>query len=105
MIRQFNLYDLKTEEQYSMGNDAFLQNGLVLLDMFPGFYHMDFIHDGYGMEAAELGSTLNANVLAGSGAQLQLNMSCGSTGQVNVFAERFFGDLSAYGMTYNPSGN
>ena len=104
-IRQFNLFDIKTQEQYSMGNDSYFENALVATDYFPGLYHLDFIHDGFGMEAAELGSLLNVNVLAGSGAQLQLNMSLGSTGTVNIVAERFFGDLSAYGMTYNPAGN
>lgn len=105
MIRQFNLFDVKTQEQYSQGNDSYFSNGLNFVDNFPGFYHLDFIHDQFGMEAAELGSLLNVNVLAGSGAQLQLAMNIGSTGTVNVVAERFFGDLSGYGMTYNPSGN
>ncbi len=109
-IRQFNLFDVKTQEQYSMGNDMYFQNqgganALVDVDYFPGLFHLDFLHDQYGMEVAELGSLLNVNVLAGSGAQLQLNMNIGSTGTVSVVAERFFGDLSGYGLTYNPSGN
>lgn len=110
-IRQFQLSDVKTQEQYSMGNDAYFSTtatgtGVTTMkDYFPGLYHLDFIHDGFGMEAAELGSLLNVNPLAGSGAVLQLNMSLGSTGSVSIVAERFFGDLSGYGLTYNPSGN
>lgn len=104
-IRQFNLFDVKTQEQYSMGNDMYFQSSLVNQDYFPGFYHLDFLHDQFGMEVAELGSLLNVNVLAGSGALLQLNMSIGSTGTVNLVTERFFGDLSGYGMSYNPGGN
>lgn len=104
-LRQFNLFDVKTQEQYSMGNDSYFANGLVGVDYFPGLYHLDFLHDQFGMEVAELGSLLNVNVLAGSGAQLQLNMNLGSTGTVSLVNERFFGDMSAYGMTYNPAGN
>jgi hypothetical protein len=107
MIRQFYLFDVKTAEQYSMGSDVGFSTGNAgrILDVFPGFFHLDFLHDQYGMEVAELGSLFNTNVLAGSGATPQINMTLGSTGTVAVVTEMFMGDLSAYGMSYNPQGN
>lgn len=101
VLRQFNLSDVKRDEQFSMGNDPFLQNLGTLTDIFPGYYHLDFLHDEYGMEVGELGSLLNVNVLAGSGALLEIIMSLGSTGTVNFAQERIFGDLSPYTLQFN----
>lgn len=102
VLRQFNLSDVKRMEQYSMGNDCVLYNGLgAFTDPFPGFYHIDFLHDEYGMEVGELGSLFNVNVLAGSGALPEFLMNLGSTGTVNVAQERIMGDLSPYTIQFN----
>ena len=53
------------------------------------------------MEVGELGSLLNVNVLAGSGALLEIIMQLGSTGTVNFASERIFGDLSPYTFQFN----
>jgi hypothetical protein len=97
-IRQFYLSDIKRDEQFTMGNDVFFENPTtgVLVDLLPGYFHIDFLHDEFGMEIGEFGSLLNTNVLAGSGSLLEVMMSLASTGTVNFAFERFFGDLSPY---------
>lgn len=101
VLRQFNLSDVKRDEQFTMGNDAWLQSGGTLTDPFPGYFHLDFLHDEFGMEVGELGSLLNVNVLSGSGALLEVIQSFGSTGTVNYAMERIFGDLSPYTFQLN----
>lgn len=102
VLHQFYLADVKRTEQFSMGNDAtIMQPNGVLLDPFPGFFHLDFLHDEYGMEVGELGSLLNVNVLAGSGSLLETLVTIGSTGSINVATERIFGDLSPYTLQFN----
>lgn len=102
VLRQFYLVDVKRFEQYSMGNDATISVGNgAFVDPFPGYFHLDFLHDEYGMEVGELGSLLNVNVLAGSGALLEVIMQLGSTGTVNFASERIFGDLSPYTLQFN----
>jgi hypothetical protein len=102
VLRQFYLPDVKRFEQYSMGNDATIsQGGGAFIDPFPGYFHLDFLHDEYGMEVGELGSLLNVNVLAGSGALLEIIMQLGSTGTINFASERIFGDLSPYTLQFN----
>jgi hypothetical protein len=107
VLQQFTMADLKAIEQYTMGNDNYMLNAAaaspaaLFTDMFPGFYHMDFLHDEYGMEVGELGSLLNANVLAGSGTQVQVLQNLTSTGQISYAVERFFGDLSPFTFSLN----
>ncbi len=102
VLHQFYLADVKRTEQYSMGNDAtIMQPDGVLIDPFPGYFHLDFLHDEYGMEVGELGSLLNVNVLAGSGSLLETMVTIGSTGTIAVAAERIFGDLSPYTLQFN----
>ena len=85
-----------------MGNDCTIaQPNGIFVDPFPGYFHLDFLHDEYGMEVGELGSLLNVNVLAGSGALLEIIMQLGSTGTVNFASERIFGDLSPYTFQFN----
>jgi hypothetical protein len=102
VLRQFNLSDVKRFEQFSMGNDCVLYNGDgSFTDPFPGYFHIDFLHDEYGMEVGELGSLFNVNVLAGSGALPEFLMNLGSTGTVNIAQDRIFGDLSPYTLQFN----
>lgn len=101
-LRSFNLSDVKRQEQFSMGNDSYYSKGAgAYTDLFPGFYHLDFLHDGFGMEVGELGSLLNSNVLAGSGSLVQMQMNIGSTGSVSFAYERIMGDLSPYTLQFN----
>jgi hypothetical protein len=101
VLRGFNPSDVKRAEQFSMGNDCYLQTAGTFTDLFPGFYHLDFLHDEYGMEVGELGSLLNVNVLAGSGALLEILQNFSSTGTVAIATERIFGDLSPYTIQFN----
>ena len=104
VLRQFQLQDLKIANQYSMGNDAyFLQTNATVSDLFPGYYHLDFLHDGFGMEVGEMGSLLNTNLLAGSGAELEILQSWGALGNVAYASERFFGDLSPFALNIQSS--
>lgn len=107
VLRQFTLADLKTVQQMRQGNDTYLPNaaaatpGAVYTDLLPGFYHIDFLHDSYGMEVGELGSLLNANVLAGSGTQVQVLQNLTSTGVISYAYERIYGDLTPYTLQFN----
>jgi hypothetical protein len=101
VLRQFNLADVKRMEQYSMGNDSYLYGAAKYTDLFPGYYHQDFLNDRFGMEVGELGSVVNTNVLAGSGSQLQVLLNLASTGSVSFACERIFGDLSPYTFSFN----
>lgn len=104
-LRSFNTTDIKMEENFSQGNDSYLSNynatstSTVLTDYFPNNYHLDFLHDGYGLECGEMGSVLNCNLLAGSGTQAQFLFSTGTAGSVSVAWRRIFGDLSPFQMS------
>ena len=100
-LRQFTASDIQVEEQYSQGNDGFFPNSvtttgtpLTNLNYFPGYSCLDFIHDGFGMETGELGSVLNANQLAGSGARIQLLQNICTAGTYYYTWQRIFGDLT-----------
>ena len=101
VLRQFYMADVKRMEQYSMGNDSYLYSSNAYTDLFPGYYHQDFLNDRFGMEVGELGSVINTNVLAGSGSQLQVFFNIGSTGSIAIATERIFGDLSPYTFNFN----
>jgi hypothetical protein len=106
VLRQFVLADLKTVQSYSQGNDSYISNagaatpGSFYTDFLPGYFHMSFLHDGFGMEVGELGSLLNANVLAGSGTLVQILQNLTSTGNVSYLQERIFGDLTPYAFNF-----
>jgi hypothetical protein len=101
-LRQFNLRDIATEEQYSQGNDMYRSIASPHIQPYmPGYYHLDFLHDEFGLEVGELGSVLNSNLLAGSGSRVQLLLSLASTGNLSVAWERIFGNLSPYTFNFN----
>jgi hypothetical protein len=111
VLRQFILADLAAQQNFSQGNDLFIQNAAATVntsfytDYFPGYFHQTFLHDGFGAEVGELGSVLNANVLAGSGTRIQILQNLTSTGTINYALERIFGDLSPYSFSFmTPAG-
>ncbi len=106
VLRQFTLTDLKTVQSYSQGNDSYFSNAAAATpagffkDFLPGFFHQSFLHDGFGAEVGELGSVLNANVLAGSGTLVQVLQNLTSTGTVSYAFERIYGDLTPYSFSF-----
>lgn len=93
VIRRFKLLDVQTENDFSVMPQAATGAG----SFFTGLYDLDFLTDRVGQDAGELGSVLDANVLAGLGARLQLlqDIAGGANVQVKYLAHRAFGDLSA----------
>jgi hypothetical protein len=85
------LNQLATQDNWSAVATRNQQFGL-----FVGLAAYNFLHDGFGLEVGEVGSSLNSNVLAGSGSRVQLLIDL--TGGVNAsntyFWDRVFGDLS-----------
>jgi hypothetical protein len=98
VLRQQRFVDIQIENQLSVAG-GYTGAGV---SPFPGLIHFDFLHDGFGLEVGELGSVLNTNVLAGSGARVQLlsdlNGSTSSPANLNIFWHRVFGDLSPLKM-------
>lgn len=110
-LRQFVYASVKAEENYSQGNDGNFQNTTPVAatpqlgDFWPGLLHLDFLHDGFGMEVGELGSVLNANLLAGSGSKVQLLSNIASTGQASYVWNRIFGDLTPLKLSTQVAAN
>ena len=91
VIRRFKVLDLQQENDRSV-------------DLYPatwnnttGVYYMDFISDKSGESSPDLGSVLDANILAASGARLQLlqDITGGTNVKRNYLTHRVFGNLSA----------
>ena len=98
-LRQFNLADLKTLEQYTQATNVYPITGtatdaLAFLDPFQGVYHLNFINDNFGAEAAEFGSVLNSNVLSGTGSQVQIVQNFGSAANMYYLYEQILGTLT-----------
>lgn len=105
-LRQFTYGAIRNEENYSQGNDGnYNLSPGVLGDYWPGNLHLDFLHDGFGMEVGELGSVLNTNLLAGSGSQVQLLSNIASTGTASYMWYRIFGDLTPLKLSTQVSAN
>lgn len=99
-LRQFNLRDIKTLEQYTqavnyftVGSQATLANAVT--DPFQGVYHLNFINDNFGAEAAEFGSVLNSNPLAGTGSLVQIVQNFGAAANMSYLYEQILGTISA----------
>lgn len=92
VIRRFQLANIQIENDYSVAPQAATGAG----SFFTGLYALDFLTDRIGQDAGELGSVLDANVLAGLGARLQLlqDITGGSAVQIKYLTHRVFGDLS-----------
>jgi hypothetical protein len=72
--------------------------------LFPGLAMYNFLHDGFGLEVGELGSVLNANLLAGAGTRVQILTDIAAGGnQVTYFWDRVFGDLTPLQLQFNTS--
>lgn len=86
-LRRFRLADIQDE------NDRSLFNPSV---GFSGSYWLDFLTDqAGGGQVGELGSVLDANITAGSGARLQLiqNITGGAAVKIRYMTHRVFGDI------------
>jgi hypothetical protein len=110
-LRQFTYPNIKAEENYSQGNDGNFTNTVPVAatpqmgDFWPGLLHLDFLFDGFGMEVGELGSVLNANLLAGSGSRVQLISNLASSGQYSYLWHRIFGDLTPLKLSTQVAAN
>jgi hypothetical protein len=83
---------MSAQDNWSVTSTRSQKNGL-----FPGVAIYNFLHDGFGLEVGEVGSSLNANVLAGSGSRVQLlqDITGSATTRIAYFWDRVFGDLSS----------
>lgn len=83
---------LAAQDNWAATTTRAQKNGL-----FPGLAWYNFLHDGFGLEVGEVGSSLNTNLLAGSGSRVRMLRDV--TGGANVrevyFWDRVFGDLTA----------
>lgn len=89
VLRRFRLLDLQDENDASKFNPTAAQD-------FVGSYYLDFLTDKSGSEVSDFGSVLDANVLAASGARVQLlqDITGGAGVKVKYLSHRIFGDLS-----------
>jgi hypothetical protein len=91
VIRRFKVLDLQQE------NDRSVELYPATWNNTTGVYYMDFISDKSGESSPDLGSVLDANILAASGARLQLlqDITGGTNVKRNYLTHRVFGNLSA----------
>jgi len=88
---------MSSQDNWSATTTRSQTNGL-----FNGVGIYNFLHDGFGLEVGEVGSSLNANLLAGSGSRVQLlqDIAGSATTRVAYFWDRVFGDLSSLKMQF-----
>lgn len=93
VIRRFRLADVQIENDMSI----FAQAATGAGSYFTGAYYLDFLTDKLGQDVSDLGSVLDANVAAGSGARLQLlqDITGGAGVQIKYLSHRILGDISA----------
>lgn len=103
VLRRFRLTDLQCANDYSnpvapAGCET--AAGGSVASQFAGAYYMDFLTDRVG-DVSEMGSVLNTNPLAGSGARVQLlqDITGGAGVQIKYLTHRVFGDLSTLKLT------
>lgn len=105
-LRQFTFASVAAQNNYSQGNDGNFTSAIGSIGTyFPGVCSLDFLHDGFGMEVGELGSVLNANLLAGSGSRVQLLSNVASSGTASYLWHRIFGDLTPLKLSTQVSSN
>jgi hypothetical protein len=82
---------LASQDNWSATTVRSQTNGL-----FPGLAWYNFLHDGFGLEVGEVGSSLNTNLLAGSGSRVRMlrSVTGGAAVKSVYFWDRVFGDLS-----------
>lgn len=87
VLRRFRLADLEAENQWSMFRPT--------TPTINGSYYLDFLTDRAGEGVAELGSVLDANVIAQTGARLQLlqDLTGNTAAKINYVTHRIFGVL------------
>lgn len=91
VLRRFKVADVLAENQESANLSPSTWNNPSALA------YLDFISDKTGETGADLGSVLDANILAASGARLQLlqDITGGTNYQRKYVTHRIFGNLSA----------
>lgn len=99
-LRQFNLLDLKIQEQYTQGTTYLPIAGQAtlagaVLDPFQGVFHLNFLNDNFGAEAFEFGSTLNANTLSGTGSLVQIVQNFNAACNMTYTYEQILGTISS----------
>lgn len=94
VYRRFRLSDIQDENDMSRVITA--TSNAATFSSATSVY-LDYLTDRSGTDAAELGSVLDANIPAASGAKLQLIGSYSGTaaGAVRLVTHRIYGDLSA----------
>lgn len=90
VIRRFDFTDLQME------NDATVNLYPATWNNMSGTAFLDFLTDKRGESGGDLGSALDANILAASGARLQLvqDITGGATAQRKYLFHRVFGNLN-----------
>jgi hypothetical protein len=91
VLRRFTMSDLQLE------NDRSVELYPATWNNITGTAYLDFLSDKTGESSPDLGSVLDANILAASGARLQLlqDITGGSNYARRYLTHRVFGNLSA----------
>jgi hypothetical protein len=94
VIRRWRWEDLVDENSWSMPG-ATISGWVVPL----GVYFQDFLTDRSGGGVDEIGSVLETNFLAATGARMQLLLNIAATNvNMNVLSHRIFGDITQLKM-------
>lgn len=88
-LRRFNLSDLQAENDMSTS-----PVGGTGATLFLGSYYLDFLTDGSGADAPDLGSTLETASLVSTGVTPQIVADIGGAYTAKFLCHRIFGDIS-----------
>jgi len=96
VIRRFTLADIEFENDYSKYGQTLISGQNI--GLIQGSYYMDFLTDKAGESVDELGSVLDANMLSGSGARIQLvaDVNGGANVSIRYLTHRIFGNLDNF---------
>ena len=95
VVRRFRIEDIQAENEWSIPGTT----EATAATPNPGVYYLDFLTDRVGESVDEVGSVLETNFLAATGARMQLLMNIGSSGgTMSVLSHRIFGDISGLKM-------
>lgn len=106
-LRGSRFTDIQWQNQLAMQDNwsaAIALSSTQANGLFKGLAFYNFLHDGFGLEVGELGSVLNANLLAGAGTRVQILTDIATGGnQISYFWDRVFGDLTPLQLQFNTS--
>lgn len=95
VVRRFRIEDVQAENEWSIPGAIQATAGTPN----AGVYFLDFLTDRVGESVDEVGSVLETNFLAATGARMQLLLNIASSGgTLSLLSHRIFGDISGLKM-------